>query len=211
MAGHLPISVLSRALRNRVIRTQTVHSGAQCLTKGASLSRLQRPFSTEPPTTSDPVPSENTHETEHETLPRSEPAQSLHDDKTASGKKPEVSAKGGKTNPKLEEQTLMDIASGVTTNGSGFSSKSIALEMQWLSDPKDLGDRVGRLLRSDDIAQAAALTREAQRRQVRCELAWNHLMRYAMEKGYPEVAFKFYNDVSGAPNLLSPALRNILQ
>lgn len=211
MAGHLPISVLSRALRNRVIRLQTLHASSRYLIKGEHSSKVQRPFSTQSPTTNDPVPSENTDEIEHENLSRSEPAQLLHDDKNASEQVPKVSAKGEKPNPKLEEQTLMDIASGATTHGSGFSSKSIALELQWLSDPKDLGDRVGRLLRSNDVAQAAALTREAQRRQVRCELAWNHLMRYAMEKGYPEVAFKFYNDVSGAPNLLSPALRNILQ
>lgn len=90
----------------------------------------------------------------------------------------------------------MDIASATVSSSASFSSKSIAMELKWMSDPRDLADRVGRLLRADDVAQAAALTREAQRRQVRCDAAWNHLMRYSMDKGYPDAAFKFYNDVS---------------
>lgn len=90
----------------------------------------------------------------------------------------------------------MDIASATVTDGHGFTNTSIAMELKWVADPKHLADRVGRLLRTGDLAQAAALTREAQRRQMRSDGAWNHLMRYAMDKGYPEAAFKFYNDVS---------------
>lgn len=90
----------------------------------------------------------------------------------------------------------MDIASATVITGSGFTNKTISMELKWIVDPRDLSDRVARLLQADKLAQAAALTREAQRRQMRCDGAWNNLMRYAMDKHQPDAAFKFYNDVS---------------
>lgn len=103
---------------------------------------------------------------------------------------------------------MMNIASATVTDGANFTSKSIAMELKWMVDPRDLADRVGRLLRADDVAQAAALTREAQRRQMKCDSAWNHLMRYAMDKGHADAAFKFYNDVS---DFLTPATCESIQ
>jgi hypothetical protein len=192
MAGQLPASVLSRALRIRGIRPQLASASAQCLTRRALSPQVQRYFSSETPA-NETIPFENDPENEPETSPDSQPAPSLRGrdnaDKNWEGGK-------GKGKPKSEEQAIMEIASATVTTGYGFTSKSIAMELKWVADPKDLADRVGRLLRTGDLAQAAALTREAQRRQMRSDGAWNHLMRYAMDKGYPDAAFKFYNDVS---------------
>jgi hypothetical protein len=131
------------------------------------------------------------NETETEPSPHSQPAPSPRGRDNA-----DENLGKGDHKPKSKEQTIMDIASATITTGSNFTNKSIAMELKWVADPRDLVDRVGRLLKADNLAQAAALTREAQRRKMKCDGAWNHLMRYAMEKHQPDAAFKFYNDVS---------------
>lgn len=106
---------------------------------------------------------------------------------------------------KLEERALMAIASGSSAEdgvindeirGASFSRKTINMELKWLEDPRDLADRVARILRSGDPGMAAALVRQAQKEGKRCDVAWNHLLSYCMQRGFPQVAFKFYNDVS---------------
>lgn len=106
---------------------------------------------------------------------------------------------------KQEERALMAIASGSSAEdgvindeirGASFSRKTINMELKWLEDPRDLADRVARILRSGDPGMAAALVRQAQKEGKRCDVAWNHLLSYCMQRGFPQVAFKFYNDVS---------------
>lgn len=192
MAGQIPVSALSRALRSRVTRPRLAFGSAQCL-QSRTPSQISRPFSSQT-TAEESTPLEI--DREHETPPPSQPARPPGDGESADKEESEDRVQGRNSKPKSEEQILMDIASASVTHGATFSSKSIALELKWVVDPKDLADRVGRLLLTDNVAQAAAMTREAQRRQLKCDQAWNHLMRYAMDKGYPDVAFKFYNDVS---------------
>jgi NADPH-dependent glutamate synthase beta subunit-like oxidoreductase len=106
---------------------------------------------------------------------------------------------------KEEERALMAIATGSNAadgeindeiRGASFNRKTINMELKWLEDPRDLADRVARILRSGDPAMAAALVRQAQKEGRRCDVAWNHLLSYCMQRGFPQVAFKFYNDVS---------------
>lgn len=102
---------------------------------------------------------------------------------------------------------LMTIASGASPGAdadatarspgaAGISRKVIEMEMKWLEDPRALADRVARLLQSGDPAKAAALVRHAQKSGMRCDVAWNNLLQYCMDRGHAQAAFKFYNDVS---------------
>ncbi|KAA8650587.1 hypothetical protein EYZ11_010061 [Aspergillus tanneri] len=75
------------------------------------------------------------------------------------------------------------------------TSKVVEQELKWLKDPRALADRVGRLLRSSYVAMAAALVRAAQKEDMECSVAWNHLLEYSMDKGSPRSAFKFYNEM----------------
>ncbi|KAJ5485213.1 hypothetical protein N7539_005201 [Penicillium diatomitis] len=105
---------------------------------------------------------------------------------------------------KQEERLLMAIASGSTPESgemndeirsASYSRKTISMELKWLEDPRDLADRVARLLRSGDPGMAAALVRQAQKDGKRCDVAWNHLLSYCMQRGFPQAAFKLYNDM----------------
>ncbi|KAJ5112488.1 hypothetical protein N7532_000533 [Penicillium argentinense] len=203
-------SVLSRALRSRAIRPQVATAGAHSIALG-NTSPIQRLYSS-----SNSVPlrndsTEDDRDHDHETSP-SQPGPSTRDGDNA-GIMRGVKIPYKKQSHAMRKEngrTLMDIASATTTTGATFSSKSIALELQWLTDPKTLADRVGRLLKAGDVAQAAALTREAQRRQIRCDQAWNHLMRYCMDEGYPDAAFKFYNDMKKRGRQPSPKTYTIM-
>ena len=96
-------------------------------------------------------------------------------------------AKAG-TSPKTREE--LDGTMPVKVSG-----KVVEMELKWLKDPRALSDRVGRLLKADDVLLAVALVRTAQREHMECTVAWNHLMEYCMEKNNPKAALKFYNEV----------------
>ncbi|KAJ1714798.1 pentatricopeptide repeat protein [Aspergillus flavus] len=96
-------------------------------------------------------------------------------------------AKAG-TSPKTREE--LDGTMPVKVSG-----KVVEMELKWLKDPRALSDRVGRLLKADDVLLAVALVRTAQREHMECTVAWNHLMEYCMEKNNPKAALKFYNEM----------------
>lgn len=101
-------------------------------------------------------------------------------------------AKAG-TSPKTREEDP-DVLKGRLSEGA------IKHELKWLQDPKALADRVARLLRADDLASASGLVRQAQREKRNCQVAWNHILEYSMNRGQPLAAFRFYNDVGSWPN-----------
>lgn len=104
-----------------------------------------------------------------------------------------------------EAQLLLDIAAaGIAPKYTGkeartptVSQKAVEMELKWLQDPRQLADRVARLLKGRQPAMAAALVRRAQKEHMECGVAWNHLMEHCMEKNAPMAAFKFYNEVGG--------------
>ncbi|KAI9934698.1 hypothetical protein MW887_000315 [Aspergillus wentii] len=86
---------------------------------------------------------------------------------------------------------LLDIA----TNGAKVNRRKLAEELKWLPDPLSLAHRVGLLLKDHEVGFAAELIREAQKNQMNCLVAWNHLLEYCMEKDAQRAAFRFYNDM----------------
>lgn len=107
-----------------------------------------------------------------------------------------------------EAELLLDIAKAATspkikrtTDGTGsasvVSNKVVDMEIKWLQDPKELADRVARLLKGRQPALAAALVRRAQTDGMRCQVAWNHLLQHSMDRDAPHAAFRFYNEVRG--------------
>ena len=196
-----PGSALARALRGGLVHRRFAATSAQTGQLRPHLP-LQRPYSTAN-SAPEELPAEN------------EPQPSFE----ASEKSPRFTRNGGKRDRRLrddqrvvdtekrkqEERALMAIASGSSAadgvindeiRGASFSRKTINMELKWLEDPRDLADRVARILRSGDPGMAAALVRQAQKEGKRCDVAWNHLLSYCMQRGFPQVAFKFYNDVS---------------
>ncbi|KAL1981170.1 hypothetical protein VTN96DRAFT_3017 [Rasamsonia emersonii] len=106
------------------------------------------------------------------------------------GKKKDSYPKGSED----EARVLLEIATGKEAALS-VSPKAVELEIKWLKDPKELADRVARLLKGRKAAMAAALVRRAQKEGIECMVAWNHLMAHCMDRGAPLAAFKFYNDM----------------
>ncbi|KAL1861995.1 hypothetical protein Plec18170_000819 [Paecilomyces lecythidis] len=105
-----------------------------------------------------------------------------------------------------EAELLLDIAKAATspkikrtTDGTGsasvVSNKVVDMEIKWLQDPKELADRVARLLKGRQPALAAALVRRAQTDGMRCQVAWNHLLQHCMDRDAPHAAFRFYNEM----------------
>lgn len=196
-----PGSALARALRSGLVHRRFAATSAQTgqLRPRLPLQRSHSNANSAP----EELPAENEPQTSFE----------------ASEKSPRFTRNGGKRDRRLrddkpvvdtekrkqEERALMAIASGSSAEdgvindeirGASFSRKTINMELKWLEDPRDLADRVARILRSGDPGMAAALVRQAQKEGKRCDVAWNHLLSYCMQRGFPQVAFKFYNDVS---------------
>ncbi|KAJ9317055.1 hypothetical protein DTO271D3_2794 [Paecilomyces variotii] len=105
-----------------------------------------------------------------------------------------------------EAEILLDIAKAATAprtkreaDGIGsagvVSKKVVDMEIKWLQDPKELADRVARLLKGREPALAVALVRRAQTDGVRCQVAWNHLLHHCMDRDAPQAAFRFYNEM----------------
>ncbi|CEJ59177.1 hypothetical protein PMG11_07811 [Penicillium brasilianum] len=200
MSFQIPGSPLSRVLRSGLVRQRFAATGAQA---GQLRSRLsaQRSYSNangaseETPTDNDPEPSGEVSE-----RPARFTRDGVNRGRKQRGDKPVVDTEKRKE----EERALMAIAAGSNAadgeindeiRGASFNRRTINMELKWLEDPRDLADRVARILRSGDPAMAAALVRQAQKEGRRCDVAWNHLLSYCMQRGFPQVAFKFYNDM----------------
>lgn len=93
-------------------------------------------------------------------------------------------------------------ATAKSPGAASISRKTIEMELKWLEDPRALADRVARILQSGDPAKAAALVRQAQKSGKKCDVAWNNILQYCMDRGHAQAAFKFYNDVSLATSCL---------
>lgn len=213
MSIQLPGSVLSRALRSRLVRQRFASTRVSHL-ESRVLSNVPRFYSTAN-TAADEEPTEPEPELELESSFRSRfPIQR---DRMVQERRAEMSNVQGLGLP-AEGKLLMAIASGSSQDadapagspGAGESSisyKSIQMELKWLEDPRALADRVARILRGGDPAKAAALVRQAQKEGKKCDVAWNHLLQYCMERGHPIAALKFYNDVSIHSNILCSYFR----
>lgn len=196
MLIQLPGSVLSRALRSRLIRQRLVNTTTHRFGRGVTSNAL-RLYSTAKPAAHRTRPNHG-----HETSPR--PTPPVHDVDT-SGQREGV--RGSSDKYKEERTFLMAIASNLSPHvdadvpreSPGFATNSrraIMKELEWLKDPRALADRVGRLLQSGDPVMAVALVRQAQKKGDRLEVAWNNILQYCMDRQFHHVAFKFYNDVS---------------
>lgn len=95
-----------------------------------------------------------------------------------------------------EVEALTELAS-LQKREHRVRSNVLDREMAWLQDPRELANRVARLLafKSESAAMAVDMVRRAQRDGMECTAAWNRLMAHCMRKGAPLAAFKFYNDV----------------
>lgn len=188
MSIHLPGSVLSRALRSRLIQQRLINTHPYRLNRPAALvgSRLY--------STAESAPDETVPNQDNET-----PVWRLPRERGLSWRKASAASSPGNDGEReAEGRMLMAIASGSSGSrgGASISPKKIEMEVKWLADPLALAYRVERLLQAGDPAMAAALVRQAQKNGQGCEVAWNNLMRYCMIRGHPNAAFKFYNDVS---------------
>ncbi|KAI2787608.1 hypothetical protein POX_f07981 [Penicillium oxalicum] len=191
--------MLRRSLRSSSVRQQLATASTKF--RPVQLSAL-RPYSQAIIEPEESLP--NSHEPD---APSETPRKSPRFNKNGAHK----GRKSGRDGPtvdvekrKQEERSLMAIAAGSNLESgeindeirsASFTRKTISMELKWLEDPRDLADRVARLLRSGDIGMAAALVRQAQKDGKRCDVAWNHLLSYCMQRGFPQVAFKFYNDM----------------
>lgn len=72
---------------------------------------------------------------------------------------------------------------------------AVRKELTWLSDPKELAQRVRRALQKKEVRFAATLVRQAHRRKMGSAAAWNHLIEYCFEQDEPAAAWKFYQEV----------------
>lgn len=202
MSFQIPGSALGRALRSGLVRQRVTATGAQLRLRLPA----QRSFSN---ANANGAPEETPADNEAEPEPSFEDSQKParfnrnggNRGRKLRGDKPVVDME----KRKQEERALMAIAAGSRADdgemndeirGASHSRKTISMELKWLEDPRDLADRVARILRSGDPGMAAALVRQAQKDGKRTDVAWNHLLSYCMQRGFPQVAWKFYNDVS---------------
>lgn len=93
-----------------------------------------------------------------------------------------------------EHKFLTALASGAVENAMTW--KALERELEWLKDPRDLADRVGRLIQAGEVASAVALVREAHHEGMSTIAAWNRLFQHCMERLQWKPAFKFLQDVS---------------
>lgn len=210
MSIQLPGSVLSRALRSRLIQQRLANTNSYRFTRNIpSSSRLY--------STADAPADEALPDHEHETSRR--PARPAHDVNTGGRRALTARVNSRTFGPKAEQaraegQMLMAIAAGASPGADAdatakspgaatISRKTIEMELKWLEDPRALADRVARILQSGDPAKAAALVRQAQKSGKKCDVAWNNLLQYCMDRGHAQAAFKFYNDVSLAVSVFA--------
>lgn len=81
------------------------------------------------------------------------------------------------------------------SDASTVTPQSVALELKWVQDRVALAKRVEQLLAHDDYDKARELVRAADKNNIDCVVAWNHIFEYLMGHNQPMVAFKLYNDV----------------
>ncbi|KAJ5081694.1 hypothetical protein NUU61_009958 [Penicillium alfredii] len=214
MIARIPGSLWGRALRSRLVvaQQQRFARTPQSLT-ARSLPSLARAYSTAPDPAEQPAAAADHEEPEQQpAAPTSMPQQPARF-ANRSGRLSFLDTRN--LGEKAEGDLLMAIASRLSPDvdapgdsilPSGLSRKVLAsqldrsrkginIELKWLKDPRELADRVGRVLQLGDPALAVALIRGAQKNKMKCDVAWNHLLAYCMDRNQPRVAFKFYNDM----------------
>jgi hypothetical protein len=202
MSFQIPGSALGRALRSGLVRQRVAATGAQLRLRLPAQRSYSNSNANGAP---EEIPAEDEAEPEPSFENSEKPARfnrnGANRGRKLRGDKPVVDVE----QRKQEERALMAIAAGSRgedgemnneIRGASYSRKTISMELKWLEDPRDLADRVARILRSGDPGMAAALVRQAQKDGKRTDVAWNHLLSYCMQRGFPQVAWKFYNDVS---------------
>jgi hypothetical protein len=95
---------------------------------------------------------------------------------------------------KEQVDKLMELAKG-SGLPDGINSSVVARELHWLKDPKELGIRIGILLKANKVPLAIAMIRRAESMKMETSASWNRLLSYCFERGAPLAAFRFYNDV----------------
>lgn len=95
---------------------------------------------------------------------------------------------------KEEVDKLVELAKG-SGLPDGINSSVVARELHWLNDPKELGIRIGILLKANKVPLAIAMIRRAESMKMETSASWNRLLSYCFERGAPLAAFRFYNDV----------------
>ncbi|KAJ5896397.1 uncharacterized protein N7473_005796 [Penicillium subrubescens] len=199
MSFKIPGSALGRALRSGLVGQRVTATGAQLRLRLPA----QRSYSNANGAPEE-IPADNEAEPEPSFEDSEKPARfnrnGANRGRKLRGDKPVVDVE----KRKQEERALMAIAAGSKSEdgemndeirGASYSRKTISMELKWLEDPRDLADRVARILQSGDPGMAAALVRQAQKDGKRTDVAWNHLLSYCMQRGFPQVAWKFYNDM----------------
>lgn len=104
----------------------------------------------------------------------------------------------------FQDHVLLEIAGAGSHPDGGplekmVSKNVVKQELKWLKDPKALADRVATILQAHDrksVALAVQLVRAAQKENMECSVAWNHLLEYCMKRRQPKAAWKLYNEVS---------------
>ena len=194
-----PGSVVSRALRSRLLRLQLERAGPKHL-ELRSIRHLQQFHSTN----AIYVKNDTLQFSERGTPSRQRASPLItsqeNRDPQDLGDETEISLEGRNERLK-EEDILMRIASR-RDRETTLLKKQVKKELEWLEDPRALERRVSQLVRQDAVAKAAALVRQAQKRNMKCVASWNRLIQHCMGKGYIVPAFRFFNEVS--LRLLSP-------
>lgn len=201
-------SLVSRALRSRLLRQQSARSGVRLLDLRVHSITL-RHYSQRAH-----VGDEQPVVTKREGLPRGQfgspfkPPQFVRPedvhDPLASRKKYKARADPAEVDAardiddyhKRERRFLLDIGANTEAGSSHALRKACREELRWIRDPHKLESRISLMLKHEEIHKAVVLVREAQRLGMKCVVSWNHVIHYCMERNQPEAAFKFYNDVS---------------
>ncbi|OKL57265.1 hypothetical protein UA08_07599 [Talaromyces atroroseus] len=93
-----------------------------------------------------------------------------------------------------EVDLLMELSKGRSLP-EGVNPTVVNKELQWLKDPKELSNRVARLLDAGQVPLAVAMIRKSESLRIDSSAAWNRLLGHCFKRGAPLAAFKFYNDM----------------
>ena len=209
----IPGSLVNRALRSRLLRQQSARSGVRIFEQGHDAGTIREYSQHIHVRGQQPVLQKREYSLTSQDSSRSTPPQSIDIDDVF---RPFDLGKG--TNPVQFTDTDKDIRKkrqdgrflGRLAERSKFQLEiQASKEIVWLKDPHMLEDRIARILRDDRIQMAAALVREAQRNNMKCVVAWNHIFQYLMDKKRLKEAFKFYNDVSAPSDFGSDYARGL--
>ena len=94
----------------------------------------------------------------------------------------------------LPKAVPMGLSSGQSTGSPPIKTRHINKELQYLSSPMRVADRVRDVLRKGNDEKAFALLQAASK-SMSCIVGWNHLLDFHMSQERVKVALKIYNDV----------------